>query len=231
MKPVFSTKLLTRNFFFWITTRSLCDGFQLPSHSMTMSPSIKNPSLASIKNREKAFLAESVQQFCGEWVVWHSSNNRKEENNHYIVHLYPNQQICISHKYDKGPFVFHHERKGTFTVHKRKKDDKYQTVIRFHSYRNHLLSIYGVGVGSFFSSEYKKGDQIKTILNLYTMEPNNLYLCNDSECYHLVKSVRINEPQINVPISTFVFTQILGICFTEFIHHIFFFFFIMKEKN
>ena len=116
--------------------------------------------------------------------------------------------------------MFHHEKKGTYTVHKRKKDN-YRTVIRFDSYRNYLLSIYGVGMDGYFSSEYKKCADIKTILHLYIIKPNDLYLCNERECYHLVKSIRINEPQINVPISTFVFTQLLGVCLTQLFHVLF----------
>jgi hypothetical protein len=32
----------------------------------------------------------------------------------------------------------------------------------------------------------------------------------NDDCFHIVRSVRINEPSVDIPISTFLITQIVG---------------------
>jgi hypothetical protein len=161
----------------------------------------------------------SIQQkIYGEWIVWHSTQTH-EFMNREVVHLYPDNKISICHRYSKGPFVFHKEKVGQYFI-----DDKGTFVkvnLNLNSYKDNLLSIYGVGTENFPVQE--KPLNIRLCLKLYCVGTDDLYLSNPytNHCFHLVKSVRINEPKIDVPLSTFIFTQILGLFFTQILHILF----------
>ena len=42
------------------------------------------------------------------------------------------------------------------------------------------------------------------------------------DCFHIVKSARINEPSVDIPISTFLITQIIGCILGHMINQVLF---------
>lgn len=73
-----------------------------------------------------------------------------------------------------------------------------------------LLSVLGVGV-EFLGVQGKADERDRTFtlgIDLNTGE--DLFLSSPRISFHLVRSVRVDEPSIDVPFGTLVSTQILG---------------------
>lgn len=160
----------------------------------------------------------------GEWIIWRSSSSKHTFLNRQIVSIYPNKKILVSYRYKKGPFLFCQEKQGLYTLKKKKLYHNYIISLHFYSKKNKLLSVYGVGTQDFFDDYFNTNLLNETInMNMYCIGSDDLYLSSytDDINYHLIRSVRVNEPKIDVPISTLVFTQILSILITYVLHFVF----------
>lgn len=160
------------------------------------------------------YLSKESRLF-GEWIVWYSTQ-QDQLLNREIVHIYPDNKLLISHRYTKGPFVFHKEKFGEYKVYDKELS---RVQLNIQKYKDTLISIYGVGINNI-NDVYIDMNVILN-LNMYQVGNDDLYLFNKNRRFHLVKSVRINEPKVDIPLSTFIFTQILSLIFTQILHLIF----------
>jgi hypothetical protein len=158
----------------------------------------------------------------GEWIVWHSTNGNFL--NREVVHIYPNNQLMISYRYKKGPFLYHREKHGEYRIEKKRKSYT-KIYLQIHQCQETLLSIYGVGIQDMLDPMKTKNTHpyktFKMNINMYCVGPDDLYLFSthrEMNHYHLVRSVRINEPKIDIPISTFLFTQLISIVISQVLH-------------
>lgn len=200
-------------------TRS--DAFCYRGHlKMTTMMMMRDPEL---KNDDMTIYR---QRLYGEWIVWHSTN--QEFLNREVVHIYPNNKLVISYRYKKGPFLYHREKQGRYDIKIQDKESLTTTIdININGCKETLLSIYGVGIqdilGHLKTREIKY-DLIMMDMNIHCVGPDDLYLSsknNQENDYHLIRSVRINEPKIDIPISTFIFTQIIGTIISQILHSLF----------
>jgi hypothetical protein len=151
----------------------------------------------------------------GEWIIWHSTSERLPPTNRVIVHVYPNDAISVSYRYECGPFVYKREKIGSYKL----LEEKNEIDLTLNNRPDKLLSCMGLGVG--FIGVYDNGSntaparpfRMRLRLDL-DLDPgkDNLFLSsqNDKTSFHLVRSVRVDEPKIDIPLARFVFTQILG---------------------
>jgi hypothetical protein len=159
------------------------------------------------------FSAFQVRHMFGEWIIWHSTSERLPPTNRVIVHVYPNDAISVSYRYECGPFVYKREKIGSYKL----LEEKNAIDLTLENRPDKLLSCMGLGLGFIDihdnGSNASPGRPFRMKLQL-DLDPgkDNLFLSseNDKTCFHLVRSVRVDEPKIDIPLLRFVFTQILG---------------------
>lgn len=162
----------------------------------------------------------------GEWVVRHSTHRRAPPDNRAVVHVYPENRLVLAHRHSLGPLVCLRQLHGMYTLTTNSDsvtDEKRVVTCTFHEKRDTILSVYGVGLHGVFEVTTKK-EAFKQYKFFFMMHGvSDVFLTatdpvDESTFYcHLVRCVRIDEPNIDVPFSTFIFTQLLGIVFSALI--------------
>lgn len=146
--------------------------------------------------------------------------------NRVVVHIYPDDQITLCYRFMKGPFVFHKSQTGTYRIKPHSdKHDHADVDVCFHHNVETFLSVYGIGLQDMNIRTSEKS--IDTIYQMHMMRVgmDDLYLrsrTSDETCFHLVRSVRINEPSVDIPIMTFLITNLIATLIGNIIHLILF---------
>jgi hypothetical protein len=179
-------------------------------------------------------------QLFGEWTVWHSHNPSFRGSNKMLVGLYPDSIIEVTYKQYIGPWLIETRKIGEFTfqkdvTHKHKKNNRkrkrpYQHLPPIYKSSNvcvqyskkyvKILSFLGIGFDDI-SPLHTQLHDVCLNMSLFIVDKNDLFLTmnnNKDEHYHLIRSIRVNEPSINVPISTLIATNIVGMIMTALIH-------------
>lgn len=170
-------------------------------------------------------------QLYGEWTVWHSHHLSYKGSNRMLVRLYPESTIEVCYREYIGPWLIETRKFGEFNLdddieynqdHMKNKFDpvcKSNVSIQYQKKEYKLLSFLGIGfdnVSPLRSEDYN----IKLKMKLYIVDRNDLFLTiNNQEHYHLIRSIRLNEPDVNIPISTLIATNLFGMVMTALIHH------------
>lgn len=162
---------------------------------------------------------EAFPKFYGEWMLWHSTVPDLPDNR-VVVHIYPDNQIKMKYRFMKGPVVFHKSKMGTYKIthqHIQEQEDeeeqRHKVDVLFHSTEEVFLSVYGIGLQNFNIKTKKKNTPSMYRFSMTFVGINDIYLqsiAHTDDCFHIVRSVRINEPSVDIPISTFIITQIIG---------------------
>lgn len=106
--------------------------------------------------------------------------------------------------------------------------------IEFSEIAHFLVSFFGIGVDELVPLTVTKSDSTRLQMELNIVGSNDIYLTAHNQqldrflrrplplgkmtSYHLVRSVQNDQPKVNVPISTFVVTQLLGTLIGYLIH-------------
>lgn len=158
-------------------------------------------------------LSVGFPRFYGEWMLWHSTS-RDLPDNRVVIHIYPDDQLSMKYRFMKGPIVFHKSKTGTFKIKEHHQDKERQLVqVSFHKTEEVFLSVYGIGLQNFNIKTKKKFVETNYEFAMNFVGVDDIYLqstTHHDDCYHIVKSARINEPSVDIPISTFLITQIIG---------------------
>lgn len=161
----------------------------------------------------------------GEWVVRHSTHRRAPPDNRAVVHVYPGNKVVVGHRFSRGPFVFSRQLNGQYFLSSGS-DEKKTVTCTFYEKQEQIISLYGVGLRDvtrmirkptvmeykFFFMMHGVQDMFLTAVVDSEGEEDTTFYC------HLVRCVRVDEPNIDVPFSTFVFTQVLGVLLSSLIH-------------
>jgi len=152
-------------------------------------------------------------KFFGEWVLWHSTNPNIPDNR-VIIHIYPDNLISLKYRFMRGPFVYHKSKIGNFEIIDNT-GDLQRVDVNFHHKEEKFLSVYGIGFQNMNIKTLKKNINHTFKLSATFVGMDDIYLhshssTDDDECFHIVRSVRVNEPAVDIPLSTFVITQIIG---------------------
>ena len=116
----------------------------------------------------------------------------------------------------RGPVVFHKSKMGTYRIFQDDYDDneeKRKVDVLFHHTEEIFLSVYGIGLQNFNIKTKKKTIKNKFSFSMTMPGMDDIYLQSikrNDDCFRIVRSVRINEPSVDIPISTFLITQIVG---------------------
>lgn len=106
--------------------------------------------------------------------------------------------------------------------------------IEFSEIAHFLVSFFGIGVDELAPLTVTKSESSRVRMELQIVGSNDIFLVvenqqlhpflrrplplNKTTSYHLVRSVQNDQPKVNVPISTFIVTQLLGTLMGYFIH-------------
>jgi hypothetical protein len=174
------------------------------------SPSISNP----CEPINSPFLHNEclILQLYGEWSLWHSTAPNFRHPNSVMIYLYPHSRIEMSLRRTVGPFLFEDRRKGDYCV----VGTSDRVLVEFSSLDWKILSLFGIGfevIPILIPLDVPAHIQNMN-LDLSIVGNDDLFLTSDHHSYHLVRSIRTNEPSINVPFSTLVATQLTGMYIT-----------------
>lgn len=156
----------------------------------------------------------SFPKFYGEWTLWHSTIPDLPDNR-AVVHIYPDNQLSLKYRFTRGPVVYHKSKIGTYQLFHSDVDDeeKRKVDVLFHHTEEVFLSVYGIGLQNFNIKTKKTTDKSQYSFSMTMPSTEDIYLqsiARNDDCFHIVRSVRINEPSVDIPISTFLITQIVG---------------------
>lgn len=170
-------------------------------------------------------------QLYGEWTIWHSHHSSSKGSNRMLVGLYPESIIEVCYREYKGPWLIETRKMGEFYIDDdlmyddNTSQNKFDPVcksnicIQYQKKEQKVLSFLGIGFDDI-SPLHTEDHTIKLNMKLYIVDRNDLFLTiNEKEHYHLMRSIRVNEPNINVPISTLIATNLFGMIMTALIHH------------
>lgn len=152
-------------------------------------------------------------RFYGEWMLWHSTV-RELPDNRVVIHIYPDDQVTLKYRFTRGPFVFHKSKQGHYYIHKHDDEERHRVDVSFHRTEEVFLSAYGIGLQNL---RIKTRDETKSKkdyrFSMIFAGTDDIYLqstTNTDDSFHIVKSIRIIEPSVDIPITTFIITQIIG---------------------
>lgn len=152
-------------------------------------------------------------KFYGEWVLRHSTVPDLPDNR-VVVHIFPDNQLMMKYRFTRGPIVFHKSKIGTYRIFTQHDHvDKQLVDVSFHSSEEVFLSVYGIGLQNFNIKTNKKQTHTLYRFIMTFVEMDDIYLqsiAHSEDCFHIVRSLRINEPSVDIPLSTFLTTQIIG---------------------
>lgn len=191
-----------------------------------------------------AFLMMDRAFYYGEWSVWHSNLPKFMGPNKIMVNLFPHDELQISHKKFLGPFLYEKKWRGNYTVDS--VDSPYSpdspnhlvnntlVHIQFHEMERYPVSLFGIGVDEIPLVMTRQPDVSALKMDLNIVHNNDMYLTvpnsqlqkflrrslplDKTTSYHLVRSIYNDQPKVNVPISTFIATQLLGTLMGYVIH-------------
>lgn len=191
-----------------------------------------------------AFLMMDRAFYYGEWSVWHSNLPKFMGPNKIMVNLFPHDELQISHKKFLGPFLYEKKWRGNYTVDSIDSIDSIDSPnhlanntlvhIQFHEMERYPVSLFGIGVDEIPLVMTRQPDVSTLKMDLNIVHNNDMYLTvpnsqlqkflrrslplDKTTSYHLVRSIYNDQPKVNVPISTFIATQLLGTLMGYVIH-------------
>lgn len=170
-------------------------------------------------------VSDGFRNFYGEWTLWHSTTADLPDNR-VVVHIYPDNQLTLNYRFTRGPMVCHKSKTGVYSIlGLDKHQEKHRVDVSFHHKEELFLSVYGIGLQNF-NIRTKKEEDFSRFSFVMTMDgTDDIYLqstTHEDDCFHIVRSVRINEPSVDIPISTFLITQIIGTIIGHIINQVLF---------
>lgn len=158
-------------------------------------------------------LVQAFPKFYGEWTLWHSTVPDLPDNR-VVIHIYPDNQLTMKYRFMRGPVVYNKSKVGMYKISSVDNEyEKRSVEVLFHHTEEIFLSVYGIGLQNFNIKTKKKRETKRFSFAMTMAGTDDIYLQSikrNDDCFHIVRSVRINEPSVDIPISTFLITQIVG---------------------
>jgi len=171
-----------------------------------------------------------MPQLYGEWSLWHSNDASFKGPNRVLVYLHPDDMIDVCHTRHVGPFLVQDKRIGRW---RGIDDENTECVISgldsictgdvhvdFHSSQRRLMSIMGIGINDC-PLAFENKIMINIRMRLHVVGRDDLFLTStmDDGCYyHLIRSIRTNQPSVDIPFSTLMSTQLVSMLITYILH-------------
>lgn len=172
---------------------------------------------------------ELFPKLYGEWTVWHSTMPRFSKSNAATVALYPQSRMELCIRRQQGPLLWQDTLDGNYHVigstecwgggdgetHDGSRSCQSQLMLHITRSQRELLSIFGIGVDIPFMRRTITHRSFRLALELQILEQDDLFLSNAMYSIHLVRSIHSNQPDVNVPLSTLMASQLVGMAFAE----------------
>jgi len=211
---------------------------------LSQDPQKKTMHIPMMFTRPSYVAPENVlSHLYGEWSVWHSDLYKSSPSNQMLVNLSPSSQFQVSEKKNMGPLLLEKKWAGEYDVISSQCfgtlahgfEPWCTSYIRVNrlDIEHIVVSLLGIGFDEAYFSR-RRPIHLSFKVQLDIIGKDDIYLSIDnsdlqeiintrlpekgSSSYHLIRSVRINQPQVNIPLSTFLFTQVLGSCISLFFH-------------
>jgi len=181
----------------------------------------------------------------GEWSLWYADFRSFVGPNKIMVYLYPKTNLEIVYKRTIGPCLFVDKEIGSFTMkhleyHPNIQDpsDDVSDVsdmndmnhlihvnITFKKRSRCLVSILGIGLEELEVRYPIPLRENQENMEMVVVGRDDLFLTTTasptfSTTYHLIRSSWVDQPTINVPFSTLVATQVLGMVIGWMLHYL-----------
>lgn len=160
----------------------------------------------------------------GEWSLWHSNTKYGLNANKIIISLYPKNNFEYKEKKQINIFLIEYIYQGNYKLDYKhniiKNEDSGNVIFCQEKLKIRLLSIFGIGFDElpiFFMQNVRK----KVRLHFDIIGKDDIFLNKYENYFHLIRHTRVNEPSINVPLSTFLFTNLLSLIFNYTLHKYF----------
>jgi hypothetical protein len=159
----------------------------------------------------------------GEWILWHSTLYDIPETNRMVVRIYPNDNFLVSYRYRCGPLILNREKFGNYKcICDRSNKRNCKLKLELYNKNDKLISCFGLGLQFLQLKTNDVPIDQKYDLIMTCSGHDDIFLTTDSLknnlSFHLIRSVRVIEPTVEVSLSSFIATQILGIIISQLIH-------------
>jgi len=162
-----------------------------------------------------------ITRLYGEWTMWHSTAPQFDTPNAVLIWLYPPSRIEICWRKTMGPFLYEDRWIGDLFIWGMTECDSVEANVcnnrvhvEFDQGFRRVLSVCGIGLDDVLQMPRSKTGQVLT-MDLQNIGKDDMFLMSSRHSYHLVRSMRLNEPTINIPLSTLVATQLAGMLVTH----------------
>lgn len=162
----------------------------------------------------------------GEWILWHSTFDGSHKNmNRMVIHIYPKNKFSVSYRYATGPVIYNRQKWGNYRYNDHSadddEDDDVSLTLHLNSRTDRLISICGVGLNILEWETRHDHIAEQYEVSMHCLGTDDILLTDagdENSLFHLVRSVRVVEPRVEVGLSSFVMTQLLGLVINECIH-------------
>lgn len=192
---------------------------------------------------QQIFLTDEsfLRRLYGEWSLWHSTSPSFRSPNNVMVYLYPSFRVEIVARRMIGPFLYEERQSGKYMLtgvpecsieHDNDAGSQHADAmsavctnrvrVEFFTRERRMLSVFGIGLDNapIHTTLHVPEETQHISMDLHIIGHDDLFLSSLSSSYHLIRSIRPNEPSINVPFSTLVATQITGMYIAYLVHQI-----------
>jgi hypothetical protein len=159
-------------------------------------------------------------KFYGEWSLWHSNIRNKLLSNKIIVSLYPENNFEYVEYKKIGPLIVEYLYDGNYKIFSNNfniNKDIGNVIFRQKNLKIKLISIFGIGFDEL-PIICNQSINKKVRLNYNIIGKDDIFLNKYNNYFHLIRHTRSNDPNINVPLSTLLLSNIIGLLFSYFLH-------------
>jgi hypothetical protein len=166
----------------------------------------------------------TLQQLYGQWTIWYSNHPQFIEGHYKALTIFPKKTLMYHYSKYYGPILCTIGTTGRFTIECTTGNESVCDIhIEWLKRSVHIDSIFGVRVNEIAKPHIPLGYDEKVQLTLNILEKDAMYLSsnNDDSALHLVKNIFPRTSPETVPLSTFIFTTILGNLLYHILHQYF----------
>lgn len=181
--------------------------------------------LIALVQTANSFKLAFPAKFYGEWLLRHTTLSVLPVNR-VVINIYPDNHLTLEYRFLRGPFVFHKSCIGSYCVSCIDDDNcdientQVNVKVSFHHTEEKFLSAYGIGLQNLNILTAKRASNHLYDLSTTVVGMDDIYLYSKTsiDMFHLVRSVRLTEPSIDIPITSFVISQVIATILGHLIH-------------
>lgn len=178
------------------------------------------------------------KQLFGEWQIRYSDDPRfpgksasigiipETGMNRVQISVYPGGHFHVNYRFYRGLLLNEISQKGHYHVYERV-DSHLEMSVRFHYSQEKIVSFCGIAIDDVHPILRKEEFGLSFRVQAELINNEMFIIASDRSApassfyYHLIRSDLLNQPTIQIPISNLIFSNLLTMFFTYFIHYLF----------